>query len=132
MLAVLVHEADVNDRQGARWVLQRACGPWQTLQKLWADQGYTGDLAAWVREEYGIDLEIVMKPAEQQGFAVLPRRWVVERTIGWMGRSRRLSKDYEHWPDNSETWIYLTSIQLLLKRLAPDSATEHPYVRKAA
>lgn len=132
LLAVLVHEADVNDREGARWINIRACGPWQTLQKLWADQGYTGDLADWLREEYAIDLEIVMKPAEQQGFAVLPRRWVVERSIGWAGRSRRLSKDYEHWPEDSESWIYLASIHLLLKRLAPDPDVEQPYVRKAA
>jgi putative transposase len=132
LLAILVHEANVNDREGARWVLVRACGPWQTLQKLWADQGYTGDLADWVQAEYGINLEIVMKPAEQQGFAVLPRRWVVERTIGWMGRSRRLSKDYEHWPEYSESWIYLASIHLLLKRLAPDPDRELPYAPKVA
>ena len=132
LLAVLVHEADVNDREGARWLLVRAYGPWRSLQKLWADQGYTGDLAEWLRAEYGIDLEIVTKAADQQGFVVLPRRWVVERTIGWTGRSRRLSKDYEHWPENSESWIYLASIHRLLKRLAPDPMAEPPYVRKAA
>ena len=132
LLAVLVHEADVNDREGARWVLLRAVGPWRTLQKLWADQQYTGDLADWLRAEYGIDLEVVMTPAEQQGFAVLPRRWVVERTIGWIGRHRRLSKDYEHWPESSESWIYIASIHLLLKRLQPAQDAEPPYVRKAA
>ena len=129
---MLVHEADVNDREGARWVIVRACGPWRTLQKLWADQGYTGDLADWLREKYGIDLEIVLKAAGQQGFAVLPRRWVVERTIGWTGRSRRLSKDYEYWPEYSESWIYITSLHLLLKRLQPAHDSERPYVRKAA
>lgn len=132
LLAVLVHEADVNDRDGARWVITRACGPWRHLQKLWADQGYTGDLADGLRAEYGIALEVVMKPATQQGFAVLPRRWVVERSIGWVNRNRRLSKDYEHWPENSETWVYLASIHLLLKRLQPDPNTEPPYVRKVA
>ncbi len=132
LLAVLVHEANVNDREGARWVLVRAVGPWRSLQKLWADQGYTGDLADWVREEYGIDLEVVMKPAEQHGFAVLPRRWVVERSIGWIGRSRRLCKDHEHWPESTESWIYLTSIHLLLKRLQPTQAVERPYARKVA
>ncbi len=132
LLAVLVHEANVNDREGARWLLVRAHGTWRTLQKLWADQGYTGDLADWLEAEDGIDLEVVMKPAEQQGFSVLPRRWVVERTIGWISRRRRLSKDYEHWPESSESWIYLASIQLLLKRLQPDPDAECPYVRKAA
>ena len=72
------------------------------------------------------------KPEEQQGFRVLPRRWVVERTIAWQGRSRRLSKDYEHATDYSESWCYLASIQLLLKRLRPPRGVEVPYARKAA
>ena len=132
LLAVLVHAADVNDREGARWLLQVARRYWRTLQKLWADQGYTGDLADWLRAEFGIELEIVAKAAEQIGFAVLPRRWVVERTLAWSGRSRRLSKEYEHWPEYSETVIYLASIHGLLKRLAPDATQEGPYTRKAA
>ena len=132
LLAVLVYAADVDDREGARWVLIHAAGRWAALQKLWADQNYTGDLAHWLRQEYGIDLEIVVKAAEQVGFAVLPRRWVVERSIAWGGRSRRLSKDYERLAEYSESWIYLASIHLLLKRLRPDRAAEAPYVRKAA
>jgi putative transposase len=132
LLGVLVCEAGVNDREGARWLLVAARGPWQRLRKLWADQGYTGDLADWLQAEYGIDLEIVRKAPEQAGFTVLPRRWVVERTIGWLGRCRRLSKDYEHWPEYSESWIYLASIHLLLKRLAPDGQAQQPYRRAAA
>ena len=132
LLAVLVHAADVNDREGARWLLQVARRWWRTLQKLWADQGYTGDLVDWLRAEYGIDLEIVNRAAEQTGFVVLPRRWVVERSLAWSGRSRRLSKEYEHWPEYSETVSYLASLQFLLKRLAPDSTQERPYLRKAA
>lgn len=132
MLAVLVYAADVDDREGARWVLVHAAGRWTALQKLWADQNYTGDLATWLRQEYGIALEIVVKAAEQVGFAVLPRRWVVERSIAWAGRSRRLSKEYEHLAEYSESWVYLASIHLLLKRLRPDRTAEAPYVRKAA
>ena len=132
LLAVLVCEAGVNDREGAQWLLVAARGSWKRLQKLWADQGYTGDLADWLQAEYGIDLEIVRKAPAQVGFTVLPRRWVVERTIAWLGRSRRLSKDYEHWPEYSESWIYLASIQLLLKRLAPAPHAEQPYRRSAA
>src|SRR5919199_3586901 len=81
LLAVVVHAADVNDREGARWLLPVARRYWRTLQKLWADQGYTGALADWLRAEYGIELEIVNRAAEQIGFVVLPRRWVVERSL---------------------------------------------------
>ncbi len=132
LLAVYVHEADVNDREGVQWLLRQAHGAWPTLQHLWADQAYTGDWRTALREQYGIELEIVAKPAEQQGFAVLPRRWAVERTIAWVGRDRRLSKDYEHEPDYSATWVYLASIRLLLRRLQPDPAAPAPYRRYAA
>jgi putative transposase len=132
LLAVVVHEADVNDREGARWVLRAVGQRWPELQKLWADQGYTGDLAAWLRERYGIDLEIVERGPDHIGFVVLPRRWVVERSIAWYGRARRLSKDYEHWPEYSESWVYIASIQFLLRRLAPQRDIEPPYARKAA
>jgi len=132
LLAVLAHAADVNEREGARWLLGVARRYWRTIQKLWADQGYTGDWADELRAEYGIELESVTRAAEQVGFVVLPRRWVVERTLAWSGRSRRLSKEYEHWPEYSETVIYLASIHRLLKRLAPDGSQERPYTRKAA
>jgi putative transposase len=132
LLAVLVERADIGDREAARWVFDHVAARWTELQKVWADRGYTGDLADWLREVYGIDLEIVGKTAEQLGFAVLPRRWVVERTIAWQGRSRRLSKDYEHAAEYSEAWCYIASIQLLLRRLRPASGAERPYVRKAA
>ncbi len=132
LLAVLVHAADVNEREGARWLLRGARRYWRTIQKLWADQGYTGDWADELRAEYGIELEIVTRTAEQHGFVVLSRRWVVERSLAWSGRSRRLSKEYEHWPEYSETVIYLASIHRLLKQLAPDGSQERPYTRKAA
>jgi putative transposase len=113
-------------------VVDHVAARWTAMRKVWADQGYTGDLADWLHAEYGIDLEIVLKAADQQGFAVLPRRWVVERTIAWQGRNRRLSKDYEHAVQYSEAWCYIASIQLLLRRLRPASAVEQPYVRKVA
>jgi putative transposase len=129
---VLVYAADINDREGARWIIAYAHGHWTTLQKLWADQGYTGDLVGWLQQAYGIDLEIVAKAPEQVGFAVLPRRWVVERSIAWYGRARRLSKDYEHLAEYSESWIYLASMMFLLQRLYPRADREPPYARKAA
>ena len=133
LLAVAVHAADVGEREGARWVLQVTQRGWHALQKLWADQGYSGDdFAQWLLTQYGIVLEVVSRAADQEGFIVLPRRWVVERTLAWLGRSRRLSKEYEHWPEYSETVIYLASLHLLLKRLAPDLTRERPYARQAA
>jgi putative transposase len=133
LLAVLVEAANRGDRESARWVLSWVSKRWPALRKLWADQGYSGDdLADWLRDQYGIDLEVVEKPAEQQGFAVQPRRWVVERSIAWINRSRRLSKDYEQRAEATETWCYLSSIQLLLKRPCPRSDSEAPYARKAA
>jgi putative transposase len=132
LLAVLVEAADRTDRDGARWVFRAIDQRWTTLQKIWADHAYNGDLAAWLRAAYGIDLEVVEHAPGQKGFAVLPRRWVVERTIAWLGRNRRLSKDYERSGAAMETWCYLASISLLLRRLRPDPQAERPYWRKAA
>lgn len=132
LLAVLVEAADRTDRDGARWLLRAFDQRWTTLQKLWADHAYNGDLAEWVRAAYGIDLEVVERAPDQPGFTVLPRRWVVERTIAWLGRNRRLSKDYEHSGAAMETWCYLASISLLLRRLRPNPQAERPYCRKAA
>jgi len=67
------------------------------------------------------DIEVVEKPADQVGFAVLPKRWVVERTFAWLGRYRQLSKEYDHYPESTESWIYLASIDILLKRLFRDT-----------
>ena len=132
LLVVLVHSADASDAEGARWVLARSRGPWPDLRKGWADQTYRGELVVWARQEYGIDLEIVERAPETTGFVILPRRWVVERTIAWLGRARRLSKEYEHWPDYSETVVYLASSHLLLRRLRPASGTPRPYSRAVA
>ena len=132
LLAVLVHAANVDEREGARWVFGYVAGRWTQLQKVWADQGYTGDLADWLRHAYGIELEVVVKAADQEGFVVLPRRWVVERSIAWYGRGRRFAKDYEQLPEYSEAWIYLGSIHFLLQRLRPRRDAERPYARKVA
>ena len=132
LLAVIVAAADIGDREGARWLFNDVAKRWPQLQRGWADQGYTGDLATWLEERHGITLVGVGKPAEQTGFVVLPRRWVVERSIAWLGRNRRLSKDYEHTAAASETWCYLASIALLLKRLRPSATQPVPYQRKVA
>ena len=87
------------------------------LQKLWADGGYAGQLITWVREQLDAVLEIVERAPNQKGFKLLPRRWVVERTLAWLNRYRRLSKDYEHDPRSSETVVYVASIRTMIRRL---------------
>lgn len=88
------------------------------MKLIWVDQGYKDWIVDEARKAYQLDIEVVEKPADQQGFAVHPRRWVVERTFAWLGRNRRLSKDYERLPECSESMIYIASIHLMLKRLA--------------
>ena len=119
LLAVTVHAANVQDRDGAKLVLQKLAGRFPRLQLIWADGGYAGQLIAWVQELGGWLLEIVKRPDESR-FVVLPRRWVVERTFAWLGRHRRLSKDYEALPESSETFILIATIYLMLHRLAPE------------
>jgi len=119
LLTVVVHAASIQDRDGAKLVLEKARGKFPRLALLWADGGYAGKLIEWVQETCGWLLEIVKRSDDVQGFVVLPRRWVVERTFGWLGRCRRLSKDYEEQITSSEAMIHLAMIQLMLKRLAP-------------
>jgi putative transposase len=119
VVRVVVLPADIQDRDGAHDVCHVAAPVCPRLEQIWADQGYAGTLVEWMRDEYGWRLAIVSKPPDQVGFAVQPRRWVVERTFAWLGTYRRLSKDYEELPESSEAWIYAASIHLMLKRLAP-------------
>ena len=105
LLAVVVHAANVQDRDGAKLVLQKLTGRYPRLQLIWADGGYAGQLIEWVQQLYGWRLAIVKRP-EQSKFVVLPRRWVVERTLAWLGRYRRLSKDYEALPQTSDCLLY--------------------------
>ena len=119
LLAVVVHPADVQDRDGAKLLLAKLAGRYPRLWVIWADGGYAGQLLIWALVVGGWVIELVQKPERANGFAVLPKRWIVERTFAWLGRSRRLSKDYEGLPETSEAWIYVAMIHLMLKRLAP-------------
>jgi putative transposase len=119
ILAVVVHAADIQDRDGAKLVLRKIHKLYPRLKLIWADGGYAGKLIEWTKSLGGWVLEIVKRSDDVVGFAVLPRRWVVERTFGWIGRYRRMSKDYETLPDSSETMIYLTMINLMVHRLSP-------------
>ena len=119
LLAVAVHAANVQDRGGAKLVLGKLIGRYPRLWLLWADGGYAGALLVWALVVGGWVIELVKKPGGAAGFAVLPKRWIVERTFAWLGRCRRLSKDYEALPETSEAWIRIAMIHLMLKRLAP-------------
>lgn len=117
ILELVVHAANIQDRDGARLVLPKLDRiTLDSLVKVWADGGYRGKLITWVHDALNIVLEIVEKEPGQKGFKVLPRRWVVERTFGWLGRWRRLSKDYERTIESSEGMIYIASIGTMLKR----------------
>ncbi len=119
ILAVVVHAANIQDRDGAKMVFARLRGHFPRLRLIWADGGYRGKLVEWVKGFGDWTLQIVKRNAEVKGFAVLPRRWVVERTFGWLGRYRRLSKDYEELPESSEAMILIAMIALMSRRLDP-------------
>lgn len=99
LLAVYVTAADFHDTRGARCLLAGLAPLFPRLQKIWADAAYRSqDLAAWYQEQGGWDLEVVERTPGTRGWSRLPRRWVVERTLSWISRNRRLSKDYERHP----------------------------------
>ncbi len=121
VLAVVVHSAAVQDFHGARLVLQKlAQRIWTRLEKILADSIYKGDkhLANWIQDNFGWEIEVVQREPGRKGFQVIPKRWVVERTFAWLGRNRRLSKEYDLFPETSETWIYIAMSVLLSRRLA--------------
>lgn len=133
-----VHPGDVHDKEGAKLLLGPLAGKLPRMAKVWVDSAYQG-LKKWTKDVLGWDLEVVKHwwtglrwvwvPKGQEppaldipaGFQVLPRRWVVERTFGWLGRNRRLSQDYEARPQTEEAFIYLRMIRLMLRRLANSS-----------
>ncbi len=119
LLAVVVHAADIQDRDGAKLVLSKLLGRFPRLRLIWADGAYAGQLVDWASALGGWLIQVVKRAPDHHSFEVLPRRWVVERTFGWLGRNRRLSKDYEELPESSEAWVQIAMIHLMLKRLRP-------------
>jgi putative transposase len=118
LMAVVVTAASVQDRDGAKLLFARLGGACKKLRLIWVDGSYRGQLLDWVAERFHFRLRPVLRPEEQKGFAVLPRRWVVERTFAWLNHHRRLSKDYEGTESSSEAMIYIAMIRLMLRRLA--------------
>ena len=118
-LIVVVTAASFSDPAGARKIFQQMRGPGKKLRKVWVDGTYRGaEWTAWIQAKYRRVLESVTRAEGQKGFAVLPHRWVVERTLAWLNQNRRLSKDYEELPSTSETFVYVAMTRLMLKRLA--------------
>jgi transposase len=141
-----VTPADTSDRDGAVGLLRRL--DWRRFPRLrhgWVDQGYRGEFLAQVKQAFGVTLQVVARadggrrarwlppgaePPPVPAFQVVPRRWVVERSFAWLGRSRRLARDYEFLPATSEAVIYLAASHLLLRRLAGGGpARQHRSVR---
>jgi len=119
--AVVVHCAGIQDRDGAKRVFEKLRGLSPRLRLIWADGGYAGQLVEWVAAFAGWVLEIVKRSDDAQGFEVLPHRWIVERTFGWLSRYRRLARDYEETIASSEAWIRIAMIHLMARRLAPST-----------
>jgi transposase len=131
LLKVKVHEAGLHDQEGAKLLLVPLLGQFPRMAKVWVDSAYRG-LSQWLKETLGWELEVVqhwwsrgrwlpedVEPLPRpRGFQVLPRRWVVERTLAWLGRNRRLAKDYEFLPETAEAFVYAGMVRLMLRRLA--------------
>ncbi|MGH3262249.1 MAG: IS5 family transposase [Trebonia sp.] len=119
LLVVMVTAASVQDRDGARGIFKRLHATLDSVGHIFADGGYSGQLLAVAKSAWQIVVEIVKKPAGQVGFAVLPRRWVVERTFSWLMRFRRLARDYERLPETHEAMVKWAMVAIMLNRLAP-------------
>lgn len=131
MLQTKTTAANISDKEGAIKLLQESRE--KGLKKIWGDSAYQGQDLQHIFGSHGIELEIVKRPPGrkriyneqwqvewtpiERAFSVLPRRWVVERTYAWMGRNRRLSKDYEYLPETSEAYLYIAMSKMMLGRL---------------
>lgn len=118
LVVVVVTAASVQDRDGARLVFRQMGGACKKLRLIWVAGSYRGQLLAWVAEHCRFLLRPVLRSEGQKGFVVWARRWVVERTFGWLNQYRRLSKDYEVLPETSEAMIYIAMTRIMLRRLA--------------
>jgi putative transposase len=120
VLGVLVTAAHVPERAGAQSLLARVLVWFNWLRRIWVDGGYRGpEFAAWVRTiRPKLEVEVVKRSDAVRGFKVLPRRWVVERTLGWLMRHRRLVRDYERCESSAESWVYIAMLRIQLRRLA--------------
>ena len=119
MVGLMVHSADIQDRDGAPTVLKSILKRWPWLRHVFADGGYAGDkLRAALARIGEWTLEIIKRSDVAKGFKLLPRRWVVERTIAWLNRNRRLAKDFERTIESATAWLFLASVNQITRRIA--------------
>ena len=124
LMNVKVTAANIGDREGAKQTLSPLKNQLPRMKKLWADGGFDGEpFAEWLLKTLGWHSEITHRPEGSRGFQVLPSRWVVERSLAWIGKFRRLSKDYEYLTETSETFIYAAMVHVMMRRLARKAPT---------
>jgi transposase len=126
ILVIVVTAASVQDRDGARPLLWQLAAGYRTVALVWADGGYAGKLVSWAKDTLRRTVQIVRRPGNLHTFKVLPRRWVVERTFGWIMKHRRCVRDYERLPEHHETYLYWSMIHVMAARLARRQATAPP------
>lgn len=129
LLCVIVTAACVQDRDGAHPLLARLREKFSTITLVWADGGYAGRLVIWAKQVLGLAVTIVKRSDDTRGFVVLPRRWVVERTFGWLSRYRRLVRIYERKPEHHEALIWWATVHQMTRRLTRELAGQPPYGR---
>lgn len=119
LLLIWVTSASVQDREGGADLCDLVQQQFATIKKIWADSAYAGELVEYVSLWCRFLLEIVKRPVGQRGFQLQAKRWIVERSLGWLTSFRRLSKDYENTTESSETMIKIANIQWMLRRVTP-------------
>ena len=117
VLVVVVTAASVSDPAGARLLFKRWGGSCKKLRRIWVDGTYRGTLVEWAKIHLRALVQPVLRSEDQKGFVVLPKRWIVERTLAWLSHNRRLSKDYEYLPASSEAMIHIAMIRIMVRRL---------------
>lgn len=118
LISCIVVAANTAEREGAKWLLARTTHDQSRVTTIYADEGYSGEeLENWVKQNCGWKLEVIYKPANQIGFEVHRKRWVVERSFAWLFKKRRLSKSYEYLPKSEEAMMHISMILLVLNRL---------------
>jgi transposase len=129
LLAVVVTAASVQDRDGACPLLALLRERFSTITLVWADGGYAGRLVTWARHALRLSVAIIKRNEDTSGFVVLPRRWVVERTFGWLMRHRRLVRDYERRPEHHEAMVLWANVMIMTRRLARQATGTPPEPR---